>query len=98
METEFNWYTELDKAIKKEPSEETYMYLKICADDWVTCGCGQLCKALPRNLDGKPKDRKLSTFGIYFANCIYFKNWHKALKILNKIEARTSQLLKEIKP
>ena len=96
-ETEFNWYTELNKAIEKEPSIGTLIDLRKRADDWVTCGCGQLCKALPRNLDGKPKDRKLSTFGIYFANYIHTKNWINALKILNKIEARTSQLLNEQK-
>ena len=94
-EPEFNWYMELDKAIKKEPSEDTYLDLRNRSSSWVTCACGQLCNVLPRNLDSAPVDRQLSDLGLDFADWIYYKNWHKALKILNKIESRTSQLLNE---
>ena len=96
METEFNWYTELDKAIKQEPSEATYLDLKRRAYEWVTCACGQLCKALPRNCSGEPYDLKLTLSGIYFTKCIISKKWHKSLKVLNQIEARTAELLQEI--
>ena len=96
MNTEFNWYTELNKATKSEPSEETYLYLIKRAGSWVTCACGELCKALPRKPNGQPKDHKLFKAGCLFAVCIDDKNWRKALVVLNKIEARTSQLLKEI--
>ena len=96
MKIKFNWYTELNKAIKSEPDEETYEDLKTRALSWVTCACGQLCKALPRNLKDKPLDRQLATFGIDFAACIYIKKWADSLAILDHIEARTTVLLQEI--
>ena len=95
MKTEFNWYTELDKAIKSEPSRETYIELNRRAFDWVMGACAQLCKALPRDLNGRPEDRQLFFWDSAFADCILAKHWYQALDILNKIEARTSQLLKE---
>ena len=97
MKLEFNWYTELNKAIKTEPSEEIYLDLEERAHHWVTCACGELCKTIPRNLDGKPEDSYLFHTGVYFSKCILNKNWPKALILLNNIEIRTAELLKELK-
>ena len=96
IETEFNWYTELNKAIEAEPSDERCKDLKNRASSWVTCACGQLCKALPRDGGGMPDDMRLAKFGICFTDCIYNKNWPDARIVLDKIEARSTELLQEI--
>ena len=96
MKTEFNWFTELDRAIKKKPSDERCMYLSDRAGDWPTCACGQLCKALPRRQGGEPEDLQLFKAGCEFAYCIDDNNWRKAIKVLNQIEKRTIELLKEL--
>lgn len=95
MQPEFNWYTELSKATKSEPSREKYVYLNERAFDWVTGACGQLCKALPRDLNGRPEDRQLLFWDSAFADCILTKKWLNALVFLDIIEARTAQLLRE---
>ena len=92
--TEFNWFTELDNAIKAEPTDERCKYLSDMAGSWVTCPCGELCKALPRDICGRPEDWKLVEFGYGLANSIRNKNWTWALVILNLIEKRTIELLK----
>lgn len=96
-EPEFNWYTELDKAINEEPTEEKYLYLFKRSGDWVTCACGELCKALPKDRNGQPEDLQLYKMGVDFTNCILAKHWHQALGTLNQIEARTAKLLNEQK-
>ncbi|QMV49820.1 MAG: hypothetical protein [Cryophage ML09] len=91
----FNWYMELDKTIKAEPNHDKYEDLSKRANEWVTCACGQLCKALPRDMQGKPEDLKLFSMGLDFSHSIFAKHWYQALETLNKIESRTSQLLNE---
>jgi hypothetical protein len=74
--------------------------------DWVTCACGQACKTLPRDKDGKPKDDELYNLGVNFMDMIeaaernyYYSNKFKnyielALDTLFQIEKRTCELLK----
>lgn len=98
MSEEFNWYIELDKAIKSEPSEELYLSLRHRSSNWVTCACGQLCKYIPLRKAGGPLDLQLYHLGYQFAVDIKERYWTQALEILNLIEARTAQLLNELKP
>ena len=90
---EFNWYTELENAIKEEPTEEKHLELLRLSDKWVTCACGQLCKNLPRNGNGQPRDEELFNYGIMFSYSISERYWFSALAILNLIEKRTIYLL-----
>lgn len=95
METEFNWYTELDKAILNEPNEAEWDDLNDMSGDWVTCACGQLCNSLPRAKGGRPEDSELCELGINFAKSVHKKDWKLAYKDLDRIEARTAFLLAE---
>ena len=92
---EFNWYMELDKAIKKEPSKKKYLDLKSRSESWTTCACGELCKALRRGIDEEPKDKQLRVLGYDLSSYISIKYWRSARIVLNQIESRTSQLLNE---
>ena len=40
------------------------------AGDWVTCACGNLCDAIPRNPDGEPENISLASMGVYFEHAI----------------------------
>lgn len=80
------------------------------ASDWVTCACGNLCDAIPREkemgdggekLEGSPIDRKLSTLGIDFMSAIRGMNEDidlrlHAIDLLVKIEKRSSEILTEM--
>lgn len=68
----FNWFLFLD-----QPVEDISLYAltkaEMLASNWVTCACGQLCKALPRgthNSTDEPKDPELSKLGYKFYNAI----------------------------
>lgn len=98
MKLKFNWYTELDKAIKIEPYFIMYKYLFDLAKNWETCACGQSCKALPKDILDRPVDKELLEYGNVFSFCIKNRQWKYALITLNRIEARTAKLLKEITP
>lgn len=102
----FNWFHFLEKPSKEIKSKDMGIATtKACS--WITCACGQLCKALPRNEEGEPKDSKLYNLGIKFYNEIdsaelahdnsEFKKadqyLKKAKKVLEKIEKRTIKLL-----
>ena len=96
METEFNWFTELDNAIKTEPTAERYQYLFVMAGSWVTCACGELCKALPKGRNGQPEDPYLFANGAEFSDAVQNKDWFYAKIILERIEKKTIKLLKEL--
>lgn len=92
-EVEFNWYTELENAIKEEPTEQKYAELKAMSRNWVTCACGQLCKALPRRACGGPQDQALFNYGTLFVIRILDREFGLALDTLNLIEKQTIYLL-----
>lgn len=63
----FNWFNFLQ--------QDTYTVDELkCATDlanqWVTCACGELCSALPRQLSGAPVDDDLNELGSEFAGHI----------------------------
>jgi len=91
-----NWLTTLAKlAVSKSITILKYQRLLDLASKWPTCACGQLCKKLPRDEDGKPEDTLLSALGHDFVNNISRKEWVKALKTFKKIERRSTLLLKK---
>ena len=96
IEPEFNWFMELDKAIKAEPSFTRCKYLSDRAKSWVTCACGELCKKLPRRR-GSPEDPFLYNYGTEFNYAIKQRDWNYAKLVLEQIEKRTIELLKELK-
>ena len=93
MVPEFNWYTEIDKVILNEPDGAEWNKLADMSKDWVTCACGQLCKRLPRDVDGEPIDIELSDLGVNFHDFIWRSDWRSARSTLDQIESRTSFLL-----
>ena len=96
MKLKFNWFTELDKAINTEPTDEKWKYLSDMAGSWVTCACGQLCKKLPRR-KGAPEDLDLYLNGSTFSKAILGRHWKYAKIVLERIEKRTIELLNELK-
>ena len=95
MKTEFNWFTELDKAINTEPTDEKWKYLSDMASSWATCPCGELCKKLPRRRVA-PEDSYLYANGAEFRYAVQNKDWFYAKIILERIEKRIIELLKEL--
>ena len=61
---------------------------------WVTCACGQLCSSLPRSNVSGPVDSTLNRLGVMFFEDIENECWKLAKHTLDKIEERTSYLLK----
>ena len=99
MKLKFNWFTELDKAINTEPTDDKFFDLERRAFSWVTCACGQLCKKLPRRKGtrGAPEDPDLYANGTTFSQAILGKHWVYAKIVLERIEKRTIKLLNELK-
>jgi hypothetical protein len=100
---EFDWFAFLNQDIESV-SEDYFDEANSLADNWVTCACGQLCKVLPRGSGNHPMDEELYNLGMDFAYEIdnlrdsrVNKDKLKALETLNKIEARTTLLLEQMK-
>lgn len=65
--------------------------------DWVTCACGNQCSAIPRDrILGCPLDTVLCNLGRDFADCIEAYDWEEANNILDEIEARSTEILREM--
>ena len=96
METEFNWYTELDNAIKAEPTDDKFYDLENRANSWVNGPCGQLCKKLPLSKVA-PEESYFYANGAEFRYAVQNKDWFYAKIVLERIEKRTIELLKELK-
>lgn len=71
--------------------------VKIRAQDWVTCACGNQCAAIPRHdeecLLGVPCDHDLKMHGIDFFQAVSAREWKTAMKVLKAIEKRSAELL-----
>lgn len=99
MKNGMSWLTFLDHAIA-DPESVTLDERKAAEDlanQWPTCACGELCKSLPRGTLGEPRDEELYRLGMQFIYAIDDRYWESAKRILLQIEARTSQLLKEMR-
>ena len=95
METEFNWYTELDKAIKVAPSIEKVSDLIDMACAWETGAGWKLYKSIQSDNLGRPIDNELLEYGLWFSKSIICSKWGDAKIALNLIEERTTELLNE---
>lgn len=100
---DFNWFAFL-KQDMESVDVDYFNKANSLADNWVTCACGQLCKVLPKGNGNSPADDELYDLGMDFANEIdnlkYTRQNEdrlKALETLNKIEARTTLLLEQMK-
>ena len=100
---DFDWFAFLNQDIELV-SEDYLDEAKSLADNWVTCASGQLCKVLPKGNGNSPADEELYDLGMDFARKInnledtrQNEDRLKALEILNKIEARTTLLLEQMK-
>lgn len=93
----FNWLDALEAAVKQEPTNDQYEDLFERSNEWPLCAVGQLCKALPRTMNGSPKDEALYMLGQDFTRYIGNGSWSQALATFHTIEARTSLLLAQMK-
>lgn len=97
-EKPFDWNAFLDSAIENEPDEEAWEEANDLAGKWVTCACGNQCADIPRDeTDGLPDDGILVKLGMNFWNEIQDKEWEWAIHFLAQIEARSAEILAEMK-
>lgn len=89
-----NWPALLDACILLGVGATDEMKDK--ASEWVTCACGNQCAALPRDADGSPQDSILYDLGINFSDQVANDNLVKAKKTLERIEKRSTKLLKKV--
>lgn len=95
-EAPFDWNEFLERAIKGGISKSEYLKAVELSESWVTCACGNQCSAIPRFSGGCPVDMRLERLGIEFHDSVLLKLWEKAKEILERIEERSAQLIKEI--
>lgn len=91
-----NWRDELTKAIRVEPSDYKHFDLDRAAANWVTCACGNICAAIPRNDHGEPMDDELRGLGASFYNRVKHRQWQRASEVLDAIEERSIEVLRRI--
>ncbi len=106
-EQPFDWRKALAPDCREMLLEDQKAMAEL-AQAWVTCACGNQCDALPRDQDGAPTDPELEYLGgEFYINVRDMHHLHadhelanlerqKALKTLNKIEARSGRLLKQM--
>lgn len=93
-EAPFDWNAFLNQeTITEEEWKEAFNL----AANWVTCACGNLCDAIPRDKYDFPKDQILIELGVEFAGDICDKDISSAKITLQRIEERSAQVLWEIK-
>lgn len=98
-EVPFDWYSFLERAYITEPEWENAEEL---SKSWVTCACGNLCQEIPRyehsSQKGMPIDDELRYLGNKFHRCILHRYIDDAKSMLQRIEVRSSEILKELNP
>lgn len=103
-EKPFDWVEFLNK---ESYTIEELTNAAILSKGWVTCACGNLCDAIPRNKSYEPIDKSLYAMGLEFNVHIagmynssneYRLNHHKKLAIdtLFKIEKLAGEILEEL--
>lgn len=94
LPTEWNWY----EALAEKPAAGSMLHqvMRVLSNCWITCACGQQCRALPRSTSGAPKDSLLLALGHRFVVDVRKADWDTAADTLGQIEARTAQLLAEM--
>lgn len=89
----FDWNEFLNR---KRRSKEQWAMAESLALSWVTCACGNICEIIPRAEDGRPLDTDLNVLGVVFYLMIKDKKIKAAKETLEKIEARSTELILEI--
>lgn len=89
-----DWYAELNAPIITQDK-----WIELCdySSSWVTCAVGNQCDIIPRDHPSSaPLDPTLHMLGRHFDNCIGNQSRTEALRILDKIEKRSAELINEI--
>lgn len=96
----FNWFDAIEKMRSGEIKDDSKAHWNLIrwSKDWVTCACGNQDARIKRGEDGAPIDDELRMLGLIFHGDIEWFRPNDALDILHTIEARSAELLKEIKP
>ncbi len=93
----FNW----NKFLNREYiSESEWIKAEARAGSWVTCACGNQCSIIPRETNGMPKDKTLSTLGGGdggFYSAIKNRDVESARHLLHMIELRSAFLIEATK-
>lgn len=92
-EEPFDWNKLLEET---DTNSFEWNIAMVLSDDWVTCACGNQCKAIPRNRSGMPVDDELAELGLDFNHHIKTYNREAAKDTLRRIEARSAYLINEI--
>lgn len=101
-ETDWNWvlsnWDDIQDSSKEhyKQESETKEHYKQESESWVTCACGNLCASIPRDEDGGPTDNRLHKLGMNFSRALRDEKIKKARRILNKIEKRSTKILKKL--
>lgn len=107
LDPDFDWFAFLEQDASQYGLTDLLHAMSISVN-WTTCACGHLCKSLPRDRHGEPRDIILSDLGIKFHQAIEAMRFchsssvlhlnarrKEALEILKDIERRTSYLLEQ---
>lgn len=92
-EKPFDWNEFLNR---ETITEKEWMHAYGLSGSWVMCACGHQCDIIPRWQSGMPMDRILSDLGDSFVEFIGYQNKKESLRILHKIERRSTQLIAEL--
>lgn len=99
MKNGMSWLTFLDHAIADPESvidtDEHEEAIEL-SRGWPTCACGELCKSLPRDNAGEPKDIVLFGLGIRFYGQIQRGEFLDAKDTMKAIDERTVFLMEEM--
>lgn len=93
----FDWNGFLDRAIAEAVSQTEIRKTKELSLEWVTCACGNQCADIPRDVDGVPLDKWSRILGAQFADDVCEGEWHAAQLTLAQIEARSHELLEQMR-
>lgn len=66
------------------------------AASWITCAVGNQCRYIPRDELGEPLDKTLAALGGVFLDAFQYRNWDQAERVLDSIEARSTQILQRM--
>lgn len=88
-----NWHERIDRAEKRKYFSKKDIDLAL---EWPTCACSEQDPRIPRTGDGQPLDDWLNRLGAEFACDVNDGDFQEARITIAAIEARATELLKEI--
>lgn len=91
-----NWNARIQIGKGRNMSAFERMLWSHEASSWVTCAVGNLCSVIPRDMFGAPCDNYLRFLGQQFSGAIHEDKFEEAGHILEKIEKRSGEILKEM--